>query len=227
MKKIYIAITLGFMCFLLTFGIVLQLNTINSANSIAMQTRTENGLRDEVLKWKEKYDTTYANIEKSEKELEEIRLKATENDSNAVQIEEELNTSNILLGMTEVKGQGIIITLEDGTDLVHDEDIIRVVNELKNAGAEAISVNDQRIVSTTSITCDGNVIMINGQKVGAPFEIRAIGNSASLYGALNRNKGYLELLEECGVYTQTQQVDDITIGKYNGVINAKYLKSVE
>lgn len=227
MKKNYIAVTLGIMCFLLTFGIVLQLNTINSAISIVGQTRTENGLRDEVLKWKEKYDTTYANIEKAERELEEIRLKATENDSTATQMEEELNTSNILLGMTEVKGHGIIITLEDGIDLIHDEDIIRIVNELKNAGAEAISVNDQRIVSTTSITCDGNVIMINGQKVGTPFEIKAIGNSASLYGALKRKDGYLELLEYDGVYTQTEQSDDITIVKYNGVINSKYLKSVE
>ena len=218
MKKNYIAITLGLMCFLLTFGIVLQLNTINSANSIATQTRKENGLRDEVLKWKDKYDNTYYNIEKAEKELEEIRLKVTQNDSNATQIEEELNTSNILLGMTEVKGQGITIELEDGIDLIHDNDIISIVNELKNAGAEAISINDQRIVSTTSITCDGNVIMINGQKVGTPFFIKAIGNSASLYGALSRKEGIMYWLD---------QSEDITISKYNGVINSKYLKSVE
>lgn len=227
MKKNYIAITLGLMCFLLTFGIVLQLNTINSANSIATQTRKENGLRDEVLKWKDKYDNTYYNIEKAEKELEEIRLKVTQNDSNATQIEEELNTSNILLGMTEVKGQGITIELEDGIDLIHDNDIISIVNELKNAGAEAISINDQRIVSTTSITCDGNVIMINGQKVGTPFFIKAIGNSASLYGALSRKEGIMYWLDYYGVYTKIEQSEDITISKYNGVINSKYLKSVE
>lgn len=227
MKKNYIAITLGFMCFLLTFGIVLQLNTINSANSVATQTRRENGLRDEVLRWKEKYDFTYNNIERAEMELEQIRLKATQNNSTATQMEEELNTSNILLGMTEVQGQGVVIELEDGTDLIHDNDIISIVNELKNAGAEAISVNDQRIVNSTAISCDGNVIMINGQKIGTPFVIKAIGNSAYFYGALTRKDGYLDLLEQDGVYTQIQQVENVTVSKYNGVINSKYLKSVE
>ena len=58
-------------------------------------------------------------------------------------------------------------TFDPNSTIVHAEDLISIVNELKNAGAEAISINDQRIVSNTVIECIGAVIKINGQRVGA------------------------------------------------------------
>jgi len=69
--------------------------------------------------------------------------------------------------------------------LVHDEDLREIINDLKNSGAEAISINDQRIVSTTAIICSGSVVTINGVKLNSPFEIKAIGNKSSL-GAITR-----------------------------------------
>ena len=226
-KKGQVSITLGIMCFILTLGIVVQLNTINNASLTVGQSRTENGLRVEVLKWKEKYDTTYANLEKAETELENMRQEASKNNENTKTMEEELKDANTLLGLTEVKGDGIIINLEDGTDLLHQEDIIIVINELKNAGAEAISVNGQRIVNTTFISCDGNVILINGNKIGTPFTIQAIGSEPTLYGALTRNGGYLEKLKDWGIKVETKKAENITISKYSGVINSKYMKISE
>lgn len=227
MKKTQIAITLGIMCFLLTLGIVLQLNTINHATETVGQARAENGLRDQVLKWKEKYDVTYANLEKAEKELEKMRQTATQNDENSKNIEEELKQANILLGTTEVKGNGITINLEDGKDLIHQEDLIRIINELKNAGAEAISVNGQRVVNTTFLSCDGNVILIDGNKIGTPFTILAIGNSEMLYGALTRNGGYIENLQGYGIKVEVKKTTNLKIPKYNGVIDAKYMEVAE
>lgn len=64
--------------------------------------------------------------------------------------------------------------------MVHDEDLRRIINEMKNSGAEAISINDQRIVATTAIVCSGAVATVNGVKLNSPFEIKAIGNKASL-----------------------------------------------
>ena len=58
---------------------------------------------------------------------------------------------------------------------LHDIDVLSVVNELINAGAEAISINDQRWVANTAISCRGNTIDINGERIGAPFVIKAIG----------------------------------------------------
>ena len=104
-------------------------------------------------------------------------------------------------------------------------DVLSVINELKNAGAEAISINDQRIVPTTGIICGGNIIDINGQKVGAPFEIKAIGLPEQL-AALERTGGYLELLKSYSIEVSLKKSNNITIPKYTGTINYQYAKSV-
>ena len=137
----------------------------------------------------------------------------------------------MLLGLTDVVGDGIIITAKDGqvnvaTDsinqyLVHDSDLREIVSELINAGAEAISINDQRIVNTTCINCAGNVISINGQKVTSPFIIKAIGNQELLYG-IDRPGGYIQFIRD---YTsiEIKKSNNISIKKYNGALTSKYL----
>ena len=226
-KKMQVAITLGFMCFLLTLGIVLQVNTVNKATETVGQAREENGLRDQVLKWKEKYDVTYENLTKAEKQLESLRQSAVQNDENAKNMEKSLSEANILLGITEVTGNGITINLEDGKDLIHQEDLIMIVNELKNAGAEAISINNQRMISTSFISCDGNVILIDGNKIGTPFTVLAIGNPEMLYGAINRNGGFIKYLQDYGIKAEVKKTENIKIPKYNGIIDSKYMKIAE
>ena len=73
--------------------------------------------------------------------------------------------------------------------IVHMPDILGVINELKNAGAEALSINDKRVVSTTSLTCEGNIINIHGDKISYPFVIKAIGSSIYMNSALIRAGG--------------------------------------
>ena len=73
MNKKQIAITLGIMCFILTVAICVQLKTVENTTATASQSLKENGLRDEVLKWKERYDNVYGELTKSNKDLEEIR----------------------------------------------------------------------------------------------------------------------------------------------------------
>ncbi|WP_297985339.1 DUF881 domain-containing protein [uncultured Campylobacter sp.] len=242
MKKKQIAITLGVMCFVLTIAISIQLKTISSTTTTVTQSLTENGLRDEVLKWKEKYDNVYEELTDSDKTLNQIRTEATQNDTKASAKQAEINKNNMLLGMTNVQGTGLEITLQDNLTatsenlgiffdasalIVHDKDLIEVVNALKNAGAEAISINGQRVVTTTAITCAGNIIKINGQKVGSPFVIKAIGNQELLYGSLVMPGGYLELLKDNGVLVEAKKVENITIEKFDGVISFKYLKNKE
>lgn len=190
-----IAITLGVMCFILTCGIVIQLNTIKNATLSVGTSFEENELRDQVLRWKDKYDATYADLEKMQKELEKQRQEASRRSDNSTNLEEELKLNHILLGETEVSGQGVIVKLEDSIDLVHDIDLITVISELKNAGAEAICVNNQRIVSTTAITCDGNVILINGEKIGTPFTILAIRTCGKSNGSVSKTKGLYRIIK--------------------------------
>lgn len=238
MKEKYIAIMLGAMCFLLTVGIFMQVKTV-SQNSIKLGTnRAENELRDNVLKWKEKYDLAYDQLETKEVKLDKLREKASNTGESSEIVKTELEENNVALGLTEVIGQGITITLKDGTGsggskldlssyLVHYSDLIEVINSLKNAGAEAISVNDQRITNSTAISCIGNVIKINNEKVGVPFVINAIGSPEKLYGALTMLGGYIDKLKDEGVLVTVDKQSSITIPKYTGIYKFEYASKAE
>ena len=234
-KKRTISIILGIMCFALTFGIFVQMRTIRSTNSSIGQNQEANELRDEILRYKERYDNRFKELEEAEKELEKEREEATKNNSELEQAQQKITEGNKLTGMTEVTGPGVTITLTDGKGIatstlnpsqviVHDLDVLSVVNELINAGAEAISINDQRWVLTTAISCRGNTIDINGERIGAPFVIKAIGLPEYLAG-LERVGGYLELMRGDGVGVTLEKSNSITIPKYSGVINFEYLQN--
>ena len=242
-NKIKISIVLGIMCFALTAGICIQIKTVKNSNSTVSQSYTENNLRAEVLKYKERYDNKIKEIEKIDKELEEEIQKATENNSELSDAQEQIKVGNKILGLSEVKGPGVTITVKDSDVeatnlvdsskyLVHDKDILDIVNELKNAGAEAISINvyeginDERIVLTTSIICGGNVININEEKIGSPFVIKAIGLPETLAN-LSRPDGTLARLKERKIKVELQKNNDITIPKYTGVFSFKYAKSID
>ena len=233
-KKV-ISIVLGLMFFDLKLVICVKLKTLICSNTVFSQYYEENNLRAEVLRYKEKYDNKYKELERAEEELEEERQKSTENNSYLEQKEEEIKQGNKVIGMTEVTGPGVIVTLSDSKKdastalnvsdlLVHDADVLSVINELKNAGAEAISINEQRLVPTSSIVCGGNIIEINGEKVGAPFEIKAIGLPEQL-AALSRPGGYLEILKKATVGVDLKKSNSITIPKYTGVITYKFVQN--
>lgn len=235
-KKV-VSLVLGIMCFALTLGICVQVRTVKNTNSTVSQNYEENNLRAEVLKYKEKYDNKYKELEQAEKQLEVERQKATKNNSDLEEKENKIKQGNKLTGMAEAKGPGGIITLTDGKGiatstlnpselLVHDIDVLSVVNELINAGAEAISINDQRWVANTAISCRGNTIDINGERIGAPFVIKAIGLPEYLSG-LQRPGGYLYILKEANVGVSLEKSNNITIPKYTGVINFKYMQNIK
>ena len=221
----------------LTIGICVQIKTVNDSSTGVGKTQTENELRDNVLKWKERYETIYEEENEKEEELASLREKVLSQNADSDNITEQLKSINVLLGNSEVSGQGLIITLKDAsastvkgnaTDfIVHDGDLLEVVNALKNAGAEAISINDQRIVNPTAITCAGNIIKVNGEKLGSPFVIKSIGLTEKLKGALTMPGGYLELLENDGVQVKVEEASNVEIPKYNGIYNFQYAENVE
>ena len=234
-KKV-IAVVLGIMCFALTAGICVQMRTVKGTNATVSNDYEENNLRAEVLRFKEKYDNKVKDLENAEAELEKERENATKNDTDLQEKEKEITQGNKIIGLAEVSGQGVIVTLGDSKKdvsssldpsslLVHDTDVLSVINELKNAGAEAISINDQRIIPTTGIICGGNIIDKKGKKVGTPFEIKAIGLPEQL-AALDRPGGYLDLLKSYSIEVKLEKSNNITIPKYTGTINYKYAKAV-
>ncbi|MBR2289966.1 MAG: DUF881 domain-containing protein [Clostridia bacterium] len=233
MKNKKISVLLGAMCFLLTIGIFIQVKTVSQSGTQAARTMGEKELRDNVLEMKEKYEKQYKILEGKEKELDNLIASVSVNDSTSSELSERLDEINSQIGLTALQGEGIIIRLEDGDEatssavdlsVVHDSDLKAIVNDLCIAGAEAISINGQRVVGTTAITCVGNVIKINDEKIGNPFEICAIGSKAFLDGAVSMNGRTLSQMKKQGVKVEIKRSDSVVVARYDGIFTRDYIR---
>jgi uncharacterized protein YlxW (UPF0749 family) len=126
-------------------------------------------------------------------------------------------------GLTEVTGEGISVTMNDssthsGSDmnayLVHAEDLLSVVNELNGAGAKAVSINGQRMVGQSAITCAGSIVMVNGVRVAAPFEIKAVGDPEVMDSALHFPGGVIDNLAPWGIEISVRKETAVTVSAY-------------
>lgn len=100
--------------------------------------------------------------------------------------------------------------------------MLRLVNDLKYAGAEAISINGNRITNFTDIVDVNYVIMIDGIKLSSPYEVKAIGNQTYLSSTLNAKDGFLKTYKETGVTITMSEEKNIKIQKYNRELKLKY-----
>ncbi|MGS0745807.1 M56 family metallopeptidase [Syntrophomonas erecta subsp. sporosyntropha] len=146
----------------------------------------------------------------------------------------DLKNNQMLAGTVDVEGPGIVVTLSDANTfsdgspglLVHDSDIRMIIDELIVAEAEAISVNDERLIATSAIACKGNSIQINNNPYPSPFIIKAIGNSEKMVKALEAKGGPTGFYREIGLGITIEKSDMLSIPKYNGEAAFKYAKPV-
>jgi len=141
-------------------------------------------------------------------------------------------------GLEKVSGPGIIITMNDSKKeveigdnpelyIIHDIDVLEVINELRAAGAEAISINGERILGTTNIECGGPIIIIDGKRHATPFIIRAIGDPKVLEASILAPNSYIDLMEYTGIEIDVQKVENIVMDGYKSPLKLKYQKSIE
>lgn len=137
-----------------------------------------------------------------------------------------------------LEGEGIILTLDDSTRetnynedpnlyLIHDDDILRVINELRAAGAEAISINGQRLTATSEIRCAGPTLSVNNVRSSAPFVISAIGEKKSLENSIMMRGGVHDTLQVWGIQIQIETSDNVYIPPYKENARHVYSKIVE
>lgn len=165
-------------------------------------------------------------------EVEDLRKKITNTSTNEA-LASEMEKARQAAGLVALKGPGITVTLNDspktvhlGEDpnlyLIHDEDLLKVVNELKAAGAEAIAVNDQRIIAMSEIRCAGPNILVNVKKIAPPFVITAIGNPDLLESSLRMKGGIIETLQVWNIQVKIEKSQNLKVPAYNGPIKFEY-----
>ncbi len=161
-----------------------------------------------------------------QKDLEIYEQKFSNEKSVRELMEYELSYLKDITGESKVKGEGIIITIKDSENelkenqnpnelIVHDIDILRIVNDLKKAGATAISINEERILTLSKIKCSGATIKVNDTTYGQPFIIKAIGNLETLKASVLSPESYASILQEIyGIYIKVDEENDIIINSF-------------
>jgi uncharacterized protein YlxW (UPF0749 family) len=172
-------------------------------------------------------------------------LSATGQDPAASRIEQSVRRLKGIAGLKRMTGEGVTVTLSDAsrevressdqninTLVVHQQDIQAVVNAMWAAGAKAVTIEGQRVVSTTGIQCAGSTVQVNGLYFPQPYEITAIGDADTIEQRI-ADDGYLQ------VYRTQAEEPDIAIGwelergydlvapPYTGPIRAEYAKPVD
>jgi uncharacterized protein YlxW (UPF0749 family) len=177
-----------------------------------------------------------------EKLLQEVKMLREENTKfqNSVArktgqsrlLNESLQKTKMFAGLTSLEGPGIVVTLQDYRDpkqsvhptennIIHDGDVLRVVNELWNAGAEGVSVNELRVVIGTHFRCVGSVILVKNVKVSNPIVVKAIGDSKTLIGAMKLPGGVLDEIRTYGHPNMVKmtEVPKMKLSAYSGATN--------
>ena len=196
-------------------------------NAIDHKTRLLKEIRNLDAKNKEKEEKLY-----SYRFTTEVSGKVLEG------IEKELKKNNLLSGYSDIEGPGIVITLSDGVmttgedkdDMlnylrtIHNTDMLRIINELKLNGAEAIAINGQRVLETSEIYCSWAFITINNVKLPAPFIIEVIGDSTSLDTYTKSDFGYVRMLGYRGVNISVDKLEKVMIPGVEAASRPQYLK---
>ncbi len=214
--KITRNIAMTVVCILLGIMLALQYKSINYNQSMAsFDNKRVDELKDDLIKLNEQKSSLQDKLKELEKD-NQTYANAKAGDSAAAQLlKDDLNKAKIFAGLLDVKGKGIIVTLDNnGFIQVLDSDILDIVNELRSAGAQAISVNDERIVAMTEIREAGQYIMINGRPNKAPFIIKAISDPDGTERAITMIGGVVEMLEDAQVKVNVKKSDEVVIKQF-------------
>lgn len=220
MKKYFSII---FVCFVLGFMIAVQLKISQDSVKASTQYQRLENLSDILLR--------------TEQERDELKAELAHYKGNNVSNNNVPDDVNVLAGTMAVKGPGVELTIEDSkkeissTDntnlyIIHDEDVLKVINELKAAGAEAIAINDQRLTALSEIRCAGPTISINNTRIAAPYVIKAIGDKDNMEAAITMRGGVAESLSVWGIQLNVKKKDNIVIPAYKSSLQFKYVTPI-
>ncbi|SFG28809.1 Uncharacterized conserved protein YlxW, UPF0749 family [Desulfotomaculum arcticum] len=218
----------------ITMGFILAVQfrvTSNIAQNSSPSLDRPNALAQELDKAKETRDEQQQKVDNLREQLDQAA-----GGPELARVKESLDRAREEAGLTELQGPGVEVTLNDSNNVLqpgenpnfyvlHDGDVLSILNELKAAGAKAISINGQRLISTSEVRCIGPTILVNkNQRLSPPFIVYALGNPETLAGALKMKGGVVESLQIWGIQVDVKKVDKVVITPYSGGLVFDYAK---
>jgi uncharacterized protein YlxW (UPF0749 family) len=145
-------------------------------------------------------------------------------------LESELFKNKLYGGLIPVEGQGVEVLLDNQEGSyysIKDDDLLKILNDLRGAGAEAIAINDQRILATSEVRLAGSHINVNLTRLTPPYRVVAIGPSDTLKSSLELRGGLKEYLNDLGVSVTVQTKDRVLVPAYTGPLRFDYAKTTQ
>ncbi len=150
-------------------------------------------------------------------------------------IAREINLLKAHAGFTALHGPGVVVTVDDSKKaakpgdnpnlyLIHDDDLLRIINELRAAGAEGIAINDERLLAVSEIRCAGPTLSVNNNRFAPPYVIRAIGDAKSMENSLKMRGGVMETLKFWGIQISVTSEEKVVLPPYRGTQSLEYAK---
>lgn len=236
MRKVSSQISIAVVCGILGFMLAYQFKALmKQDNAFNLSNKNSTDVTVEIEQYKKEKDELNSKINTLENQIKNYEEVAAGKSDATKNLLKEVEDSRILTGSTDVTGSGIVIYLtpnnalfgnDNLNDHITDKHLVYLVNELRFAGAEAISINDIRIVSRTGIRSAGNYILINDEKISpsSKIVIQAIGDEKLLNSAMSFPEVFADFKGLCDV--KFEKSDDITIKKCNKTYKFEYAKPV-
>lgn len=225
-----VTVVVFIVCIVLVSVMLMQFRTVEQTDITEIENMRESELREALVDWKTKYEEIDAQLNDVNTRINEYQQTINDNEDTSELLDEELQESNMLVGKTDVYGEGVVITLNNTNDYQFiAEDLIDLVNELRYAGAEAISINDIRVLANTDIVdlFDYSVIGINLQRIESPYVVKAIGDKDYLSSMLNlKGSGFIDRSNTLGRNVSLEIENRVDIPKSNSEFEIEYMQEV-
>ena len=228
-NKTIMAVIICIICIILVSVMFAQFKIVEETDITGIETAREAELQSMLSSWKTKYEEIEEKLKDTQTKIAEYQEKIDSNGQASELLDEELEQTNLLVGKTNVIGEGVIITLQDNDEKsIVASDLRYLINELKLAGAEAISINDKRILNMTEIVDVNGRIYINEEPNVSPYVVKAIGDQTYLSSALSlKNSGFIDTYKNLGKTIEMKKEKNIIINAYDSSKNQMQLKYAE
>ena len=221
-----VTVVVFIVCIVLVSVMLMQFRTVEQTDITEIENMRESELRTLLSDWKTRYEEVSTQLEDTKERIEEYNKTIEDIEATAELVDEELTESNILVGKTDVYGEGVVVTLSDRTySKVYASHLIDLVNELRYAGAEAISINGVRVLAMTDIVDIDSYILVNSQRMQGPYVVKAIGDKDYISTILQlKGSGFVDTVTDINVSLKTE--NKVEIPKYNGELEIEHMQEV-
>ncbi|MGV9340693.1 DUF881 domain-containing protein [Streptomyces sp. NPDC003688] len=208
----------------LGFGLAVQVASNSDSDSALRGARQEDLVRilDELDDRTQRLEDEKQGLEKQREELQSSSDQAAEARKQTAEKEKQLG---ILAGTVAAQGPGITVTVDDAKGTVESDMLLDAIQELRAAGAEAIQINDVRVVANTYLTDSGKTVSVDGNKIDAPYRFKVIGKPQDLEPALNIPGGVVQTFEKEQATVSVERSNKIVVDALRQAKQPDYARS--